>query len=716
MSNRLSAEISPYLLQHAENPVDWYPWSAEAWKRAREEDKPIFLSIGYSACHWCHVMAHESFQSDEIARLLNEHFISIKVDREERPELDQVYMEAVQMMTGGGGWPLSVFLTPSLQPFFGGTYWPPQSRGGLPGFDQVLRAVADAWQNRRQQALDQAAQLTEMLRDVRLVDESAGPTTGRLVDTADESAEPSAEPPTRRSSALQPGLELLRNADAVLTRSFDPQFGGFGSAPKFPHPLELRLLLRSWRRTGEGRLLSMVTTTLDRMAAGGIYDHLGGGFHRYSTDARWLVPHFEKMLYDNASLAVAYLEGWQATHNEQYARVVRQTLDYVLREMTSPEGGFYSTEDADSEGQEGKFYLWTPAEVSAVLGRQPAQAFCHVYDVSEPGNFEGRNILNRCKTPAQSAAILGRSEEELEAELATSRQRLLEARSARVRPGRDDKVLVSWNGLMIEALARSGAALGQPRYVDAAAGAARFLLSTLRSSEGRLLHVWRGGQARIDAFLDDYASLAHALVWLYEARFEECWIDEAALLADEILRRFHDPAEGGFFYTAAEHESLIARKKDMLDSSLPSGGGLATMALLRLGKLCDRNDYLEAARQSLRACATLMERSPTGSGQLLLALDFDLGPAAEIVLLGGDDRQAAADALAFLGREFLPNKVVAFRDASSACGLRSPALSPIFAGKQPIAPGPTLFVCQHFSCQTPVTGDDVARKLKALAE
>ncbi len=690
MSNRLSSEISPYLLQHADNPVDWYPWSAEALERAREEDKPIFLSIGYSACHWCHVMAHESFQSGPIARLLNEHFIPIKVDREERPELDQLYMEAVQMMTGSGGWPLSVFLTPSLQPFFGGTYWPPQSRGGMPGFDQVLRAVADAWKNRRDQALEHAEKLTQLLRDVRLGGESAGP------------------------SAAEPGPELLRNADAVLARSFDPHCGGFGTAPKFPHPLDLRLLLRSWRRTGQGPLLSMVTTTLDRMAAGGIYDHLGGGFHRYSTDARWLVPHFEKMLYDNALLAVAYLEAWQATHNGQYAQVVRETLDYLLREMTAPEGGFYSTEDADSEGEEGKFYLWRPAEVAAVLGPQAAHAFCHVYDVSEPGNFEGRNILNRSKTPSQSAVILGRSVEELEAELASSRRRLLEARAARVRPGRDDKVLVSWNGLMIDALARSGAALGQPRYVDAAACAARFLLSALRSREGRLLHVWRGGQSRLDAFLDDYASLANALLSLYEARFEECWIDEAVALADEILRRFHDQAEGGFFYTAAGQESLIARKKDMLDSSVPSGGGLATMALLRLGKLCGRNDYLDAARQSLRACTTLMERAPVGSGQLLLALDFDLGSTAEIVLFGGDDRQATAEALAVLRQGFAPNKVVAFRDASVASAAGSPALSAIFAGKQPAAPGPTLFLCQHFTCQAPVTGDGVVRKLKEL--
>jgi uncharacterized protein YyaL (SSP411 family) len=688
MPNRLSSAISPYLLQHAGNPVDWYPWSAEALDRAREEDKPIFLSIGYSACHWCHVMAHESFENGQIARLLNEYFVPIKVDREERPELDQLYMEAVQLMTGNGGWPLSVFLTPSLQPFFGGTYWPPQSRGGMPGFDQVLRAVADAWKNRRDEALEHAERLTQLLRDVRQSGESAGP------------------------PAAEPGPELLRNADAVMARSFDPHDGGFGTAPKFPHPLDLRLLLRSWRRTDQGPLLSMVTTTLDQMAAGGIYDHLGGGFHRYATDARWLVPHFEKMLYDNALLAVAYLEGWQATHAGQYARVVRETLDYVLREMTAPEGGFYSTEDADSEGEEGKFYLWTPAEVAAVLGPQAAHAFCHVYDVSEPGNFEGRNILHRSKTLGPSATILGRPLEELEVELASSRRRLMEARSARVRPGRDDKVLVSWNGLTIDALARSGAALGEPRYVDAAASAARFLLSALRSREGSLLHVWRGGEARHDAFLDDYASLANALVSLYEARFEENWIDEAAALADEILRRFHDPAEGGFFYTAAGQESLIARKKDMLDSSVPSGGGLATMALLRLGKLCGRNDYLEAARQSLRACTTLMERSPVGSGQMLLALDFDLGPTAEIVLFGSEDRQATADTLAFLGREFVPNKVVAFRDERLASAPRSPALSAIFAGKQPLPPGPTLFVCEHFSCQSPVTGGEVVGKLK----
>jgi uncharacterized protein YyaL (SSP411 family) len=690
MSNRLSSAISPYLLQHAKNPVDWYPWSAEAWERAREEEKPIFLSIGYSACHWCHVMAHESFENERIARLLNEHFIAIKVDREERPELDQLYMEAVQMLTGGGGWPLSVFLTPSLQPFFGGTYWPPQPRGGLPGFDQVLRAVADAWKNRRDQALEQAETLTGLLRDVRLSGESGPP-------------------------AAEPGPQLLDNADAAMARSFDPQHGGFGTAPKFPHPLDLRLLLRSWRRTGRGPLLSMVATTLDQMAAGGIYDHLGGGFHRYSTDARWLVPHFEKMLYDNALLAVPYLEAWQATGDGRYAQVVRETLDYVLREMTAPEGGFYSTEDADSEGEDGKFYLWTPVEVAAVLAPEASRAFCHVYDVSEPGNFDGRNILNRSKTLGQSASFLGRPVEDLEAELASSRRRLLEARGARVRPERDDKVLVGWNGLMIDALARAGAALGQPRYIDAAASAARFLLSALRSREGRLLHVWRRGEARLDAFLDDYAGLANALVSLYEARFEECWIDEAIVLTEEILRRFYDPAEGGFFYAAADHESLIARKKDMLDSSLPSGGGLATLALLRLGTLLGGNDYLEAARHSLRACATLMERSPVGTGTLLLALDFDLGPTAEIVLFGGEDRRATADALAVLHREFIPNKVVAFRDASVASAPRSPALETIFAGKQPIPPGPTLFLCQHFACQTPVTGGEVAGKLEALA-
>lgn len=688
MPNRLTHELSPYLLQHADNPVDWYPWGPEALDRARAEDKPIFLSIGYSACHWCHVMEHESFEDPEVAEVLNREFIPIKVDREERPELDQLYMEAVQMMTGHGGWPLSVFLTPTLEPFFGGTYWPPRARGGMPGFEQVLAAVADAWATRRDEAIQHAERLTQLLRDTSLTELSGQP-AGQLDD------------------------RLFHAADRALGRSFDPHLGGFGPAPKFPHPIDLRLLLRRWRREGHEPLLTMVTTTLDRMAAGGIYDHVGGGFHRYSTDARWLVPHFEKMLYDNALLASCYLEAWQATGNAEYARVVRETLDYVLRDMTGPEGGFYSSEDADSEGEEGKFYVWTPGEVQDVLGPERARTFCYVYDVTESGNFEGKSILNRPQSIEACAQVLQRNPAELAAELDASRRKLREARARRVRPGRDDKILVSWNGLMIEAMAQSGAALGEPRYVEAAARAARFLLDTLRL-EGRLLHTWRKGEARVEAFLDDYASLTNALVTLYEARFEESWIDEAIRLADVLLRDFADPREGGFFYTASDQPTLIARKKDMLDSSLPSGGGLATMVLLRLGKLCGRDDYLTGAEQALRASQTLMERAPSGTAQLLMALDMNLGPTPEIVILGSEDQEANATVLAELHGRFLPNMVAAFRNPHAATDGRSPALSGIFAGKEPLPPGPTIFVCENFSCQAPMTGRDAA--LAAIAE
>ena len=429
MPNRLSQELSPYLLQHAGNRVDWRPWGAEALEVARQEHKPIFLSIGYSSCHWCHVMAHESFEDPEIARLLNRHFVSIKVDREERLDLDQIYMEAVQMMSGRGGWPMSVFLTPEGKPFFGGTYWPPQARGGMPGFDQVLGAVADAWQHRPDELLAQAERMTQSLREV--VEQGFDADTAELDDVPREAAE------------------------AALRQLFDGQDGGFGPPPKFPQPLALRWLLGRWRRSGEDALLDMITTTLDHMAAGGLFDHLGGGFHRYSVDGRWLVPHFEKMLYDNASLAVCYLEAWQATGKPRYAEVVRQTLDYLLRDMTDPLGGIYSGEDADSEGEEGKFYLWTPGEIEAVLGPQAAEVFCRVYDVSEAGNFEGRNILHLTRSLETEAKMLGREPAPLIAELAAARAKLLLARAERVRPGRDEKVLVSWNGLAIDALARA---------------------------------------------------------------------------------------------------------------------------------------------------------------------------------------------------------------------------------------------------------------------
>jgi len=452
MPNRLAQSNSPYLLQHAENPVDWRPWGPEALEAAKVQDKPVFLSIGYSACHWCHVMAHESFEDPEIAGLLNRDFVPVKVDREEHPELDQVYMEAVQMLAGQGGWPLSVFLTPDLEPFFGGTYWPSRPRGGMPGFGQVLAAVSDAWKHRRGQAVQQARTLTEHLR--------------RVVQ------------PDGASLAEEPlGDGPIEAACAALGRAFDPVYGGFGPAPKFPQPIALRLLLQRWRHTHDEHLLAIVTTTLDRMAAGGIYDHLGGGFHRYSTDQRWLVPHFEKMLYDNALLAGCYLDALEVTGRQEYAGVTRETLDYVLRDMTDPAGGFYSSEDADSEGREGLFYLWTLGELRAALGPEAARSFAYVYDVTDVGNFEGRNILNLGKTIPQCARILGREPGELAAELAESRRVLFEVRARRTRPGLDDKVLTSWNGLMIDALARAGRVLGEARYTEAAVRAAEFLLS-----------------------------------------------------------------------------------------------------------------------------------------------------------------------------------------------------------------------------------------------
>ncbi len=481
MPNRLADESSPYLLQHKDNPVEWYPWGAEALDRAKAEQKPIFLSIGYSACHWCHVMEHESFENPEIARELNEQFVSIKVDREERPDLDQIYMTAVQILTGRGGWPMSVFLTPGLEPFYGGTYWPPTARMGMPGFDQVLRAVAQAWTDRREQVTTQAGELAGQLGEGRLAGGE-----GQLSDA------------------------LLRSAATALERNFDPQHGGFGGAPKFPHPLDLRLLLRCWRRWGRPATLEITTKTLDKMAAGGIYDHLGGGFHRYAVDERWLVPHFEKMLYDNALLASCYVEAFLATGKADYAQVAQETLDYVLRDMTDAAGGFYSSEDADSEGEEGKFYTWSTEEVAAVLGPDAAAIFEAVYDVSAEGNFEGRNILNLPKTIEQYAALRHLDAAQLREHLAGWRRKLLEMRNRRVRPARDDKVLLSWNSLLIEALALAAGALDEPRYLAAAIKAAGFILTDMRREDGRLWHTWRAGHAKVEAFLDDYTGFIGA--------------------------------------------------------------------------------------------------------------------------------------------------------------------------------------------------------------
>jgi len=689
MPNRLAQQSSPYLLQHASNPVDWYPWDREALDRAKVEDKPIFLSIGYSACHWCHVMEHESFENAAIAQLMNDRFVCIKVDREERPDLDQIYMSAVQVMTGRGGWPMSVFLTPDLKPFYGGTYWPPTSRMGMPGFDQVLVAVADAWHSRRAQALEQADSLTDHLRQV---------------------AVPEGEPD-------EVGLNLIDRAAGALARSFDPVNGGFGGAPKFPHPMDLRLLAHVGHRRQDASReepLRIIEQTLTKMAAGGIYDQLGGGFHRYSVDEHWLVPHFEKMLYDNALLVPCYLDAFLIAGQADYARVARETCDYVLREMTDPAGGFYSTQDADSEGVEGKFFVWTPDQINAVLGVDEGRLFCQVYGVTAEGNFEhGNSILHLPRGLAEQAMMLGIADDDLVQRLAADRAKLLAQREQRVHPGLDDKVLVAWNGLMIDALATAAGVLEEPRYLHAAQRAADFLLRELRDADGRLLHTWRHGVARLAAYLDDYSCLANALISLYEADFNERWLDEASKLADAMLRWFADERLGGFFYTATDHEALLLRQKDFYDNAVPSGNSMAALALARLGKLTGRADYLAAAEGTLRAASHVMQRSSMASGQMLLALDLLLGPTPEICIVGDPVSDDTAVTLAALRGRYVPNRVVACRAAGQE-QQGSPLLAPLFAGKTRQQPEPNVYICQQFACQAPALGRDAA--IKALKQ
>jgi uncharacterized protein YyaL (SSP411 family) len=712
MPNRLARESSPYLLQHQNNPVDWYPWGPEAIGKAKAESKPIFLSIGYAACHWCHVMEHESFENEPIARYLNEHFVSIKVDREERPDLDQIYMNAVQIMTGRGGWPMSVFLTPDRKPFYGGTYWPPTAKMGMPGFEQVLVAVVDAWRNRREIAIKQAEEMTGYLQNIEQAEDGA--------------VSPPLPLGEGRGEGVSPGeaQKLLDNAARSLRRAFDSRHGGFGSAPKFPHSMDLQLLLRLWKRQPSDDLLHMVTFTLDKMAAGGIYDHLAGGFARYSVDERWLVPHFEKMLYDNALLTSACLDAFQATGEPRLARIASETCDYILRYMTEagPHGGaFHSTEDADSEGEEGKFYVWTPAEIKQVLGNEKGDKFCYVYDVTEQGNFEhGQSILNLPKTIEQCAKLKNWDLAQLEAELAESRTLLLDERDRRVRPGKDDKVLLSWNALMIDALARAATIL-EEHYVEYAGAcdvAATFIVNQMRTAEGQLLHTWRKGHAKIPGFLDDYAYYIQALISHYQVSFVEHLIDEADLFARRMCELFEDKQQGGFFYTSSEQEPLIARNKDLHDASVPSGNAMAATALLRLGKLTGNTDYLESAGRTLSVAKSVMERSPTGAGQMLIALDMWLGPMQELVLIGGDDESGNRQLHDLLRRSYRPNAVIAYRPgrprkASDPPDRRSPRLEPLFSGRTAVGGQPTLYICENFACQAPIVG--VEKILKALS-
>lgn len=676
MPNRLAHETSLYLKQHAHNPVDWFPWGPEALARAQQLDRPIFLSIGYSACHWCHVMERESFEREDTAALLNAHFVSIKVDREERPDLDALYMSALQVMTDeGGGWPLSAFLTPDGAPFYAGTYFPPDDRYAphRPSFNKLLVAIHEAWAHRRDRALEVGRNVTERVRALSAAPAAGGP--------------------------LSP--EPLAGALGVLRRAYDATHGGFGTAPKFPHALELRLLLRLAERFGDAGAVEMVTHALTQMARGGIRDHLGGGFARYSTDDKWLVPHFEKMLYDNALLATAYTEAYQRTGDPFLWEVARDTLDYVIREMWSAGRAFFSTQDADSEGEEGKFYVWTRDELRAVLGAEDAEFASNVWGATRGGNFEGRNVLFRARADEDEARAAGLTVEAFRTRLAGARNKLLAARERRVRPGRDEKFLTAWNALMISAFAQFGAVTdGEDTKV--AALAADAVLAKLRGPDGRLFRTAGEGQpAKLPGYLEDYAFLADALVTLYESTFEAKWLRTAIELTETMLKLFADSDSGGFFFTASDHESLIARTKDLHDGSTPSGSAVAVTVLLRLAALTGRRDFAESAERALRAARDTMAEHPAASGQMLAALDFYLGPVQQIVIAGTADRRETERVIDAVRAQFLPRRVLAYR----APGADAPAdLADLLTGKVPVDGKPTVYVCANFACREPLVG------------
>jgi uncharacterized protein YyaL (SSP411 family) len=662
MPNRLSDSLSPYLLQHAHNPVDWHPWGEEALTKAKADEKPIFLSIGYSACHWCHVMERESFENPAVAEVLNAHFVCIKVDREERPDLDDLYMDAVQAMTGRGGWPMSVWLTPDLEPFYGGTYFPPESRGGMPGFIPLLRRIAEAWREDRSGIVQQAGHLASELR--RQGEVEAG------LERPDD-------------TVLDAALEQLR-------RGFDGRWGGFGPAPKFPQQMAVDLILTR----GSPGDQAMAVRTLDAMWEGGMYDHLGGGFARYSVDAQWLVPHFEKMLYDNAQLAGCYLSAYQATGEARYAQVARETLDYLLRDLRDPSGGFHSSEDADSEGEEGKFYVFTPADVSEALGGLDGERFCQAFGITAGGNFEhGQSVVHRFSCPEEAWLP--------EAEDRSLREKLRLWRDRRIRPGKDDKVLAAWNGLALSALARGYQVLGDPRYLEAAQACASFLHRELWHG-GRLLRVWRLGRAHTEGFLDDHAAVVEGLVDLFEADFDGSWLNWAEALGEDLLARFRDPADGGFYSTDAHQADLIFRQKLGFDNAIPSGNTLAARALLRLSRHLQREDFRSAAEQTLRCFGPWMQRAPRAFLGLLGVLDLALREPLDVALSGDPSHPAVKEMLSEVHRRFLPGRVLS---------VSADQLLPLHEGRGTAAGQVLAFVCRGHSCAPPVRS---ARELAGL--
>lgn len=699
-TNKLIQEKSPYLLQHAHNPVEWHPWGETALAKAKKEDKPIFLSIGYSTCHWCHVMAHESFEDEETAKILNEYFVPIKVDREERPDLDNIYMTAVTALTGSGGWPLSVFLTSDKKPFFGGTYFPPQARWGAPGFKDVLLSIHNSWQTQRREILESGQSITQALQERSSV---------------------------RRSEKIDLNVQLLRGGYQELAANYDSRFGGFGQAPKFPMGHSLSFLLRYWKRSPEPPALAMVEKTLTAMAQGGMYDQLGGGFHRYSTDQIWQVPHFEKMLYDQAILVRAYLESYQATGEEFYARIARETLDYVLRDMQAKQGGFFSAEDADSlesahaeEKKEGAFYVWRAAEIKAVLAAEEAEIFAYYFGIEENGNaqvdphgeFVGKNILFAAHPLEESAQKFHKTPAEIEKIIQQARQKLYAVRGQRPRPHLDDKILVDWNGLFISSLAFAASVLEEPRYRQAAEKAADFILQNLVDPKGRLLHRFRDGEAAILGTIEDYAFFIHGLLDLYQATFTVRYFKEARRLAEEMLCLFWDEEPGGFFFTATDSETLLFRQKEVYDGAIPSGNSVAALDLIRLARMTGEENFAAKAEALFQFFGMEILQRPSAYTQALIALDFALGPAREIVIAADDSGDPKAKSMIRTIRSFfLPNAVMLFRPTADQKLRDLIALAPFVEQQVPLHGQPTAYVCENHVCQLPTNSNEQLKEL-----
>ena len=681
--NRLIHEKSPYLLQHAENPVDWYAWGEEAFQKAKKEDKPIFLSIGYATCHWCHVMAHESFEDEEVAQALNTYFIAIKVDREERPDIDKIYMSVCQAMTGRGGWPLSIFMTHEGKPFFAGTYFPKLSRMGMPGFMDIIKKIAFLWKGDRSQLLEASEKITKHLSSIS--------------DSG--------------TSAFALDLETLKKGYKQLEMTFDQIWGGFGTAPKFPTPHHLTFLLRWYKRSGDSKALNMVEKTLDAMRRGGIFDQMGFGFHRYSVDERWLVPHFEKMLYDQALLAMAYIEAYQVTGNVKYAQGAHEIFTYVTRDMTSPHGGFYSAEDADSEGIEGLFYLFTPHEIRKHLGAEQGNLFCRFYNITEKGNFEeGRSILHMPMALQVFAEKEGMDVQKLEKALEDARKKLFAIRKRRIHPQKDDKILTAWNGLMITAFAKGYQAFGNQAYADAARMAADFILKNLKTPNGRLLRRYRQGDAAYPGYLDDYAFLIAGLLDLYEATFEVSYLKEAIELNESMVDIFWDKKDGGLYFTGQGNESLITRSKEVYDGALPSGNSVAALNLLRLSRMTGNINLEQRAEQLIQAFSKQVAAQPMAYTQLLIALDFMIGLSQEIVVVGDPSLTNTQAMIHAVQRRFLPNKVLLVR-LQGAEGKKLASLSPFVEAMSSINNQPTAYVCENYTCKTPIQDVDA---LKAI--